>query len=92
MSLLDTALEDTLCIHCSRVVPGLYDLFPSHISYKASKPGFSFLCLFYVIMYFSCLQCFDTVGWVAGRAYGLLKLSGGMLAWLCVWVKVQICV
>jgi len=28
------------------------------------------------------LQCSDTVGWV----------SGGMLAWLCVWVKVQICI
>jgi len=29
-----------------------------------------------------CLQCFDTVGWAAGRASGLLKLSGGVLAWL----------
>jgi len=23
---------------------------------------------------------------------GVKKLSGGMLAWLCVWVKVQICI
>jgi len=30
-----------------------------------------------------CLQCFDTVGWVAGRASK--KLSGGVLAWLSVW-------
>jgi len=30
------------------------------------------------------LQCFDAVGWVAGRASGLLKLSGGVLAWLSV--------
>ena len=31
-----------------------------------------------------CLQCFDAVGWVAGRASGLKKLSGGVLAWLSV--------
>jgi len=32
------------------------------------------------------LQCFDAVGWAAGRASGLLKkLSGGVLAWLSVW-------
>ena len=29
-----------------------------------------------------CLKCFDAVGWAAGRAYGLLKQSGDMLAWL----------
>jgi len=28
---------------------------------------------------FLCLQCFDAVGWAAGKASGL---SGGMLAWL----------
>ena len=33
-----------------------------------------------------CLQCFD---WVAGRASGLQKLSGGVLAWLSVWSEVQ---
>jgi len=36
-----------------------------------------------------CLQCFDTVGWAAGRASGL---SGGVLAWLFVWSDVQICI
>jgi len=31
-----------------------------------------------------CLQCFDAVGWAAGRASGLYKkLSGGVLAWFC---------
>ena len=42
-----------------------------------------------------CLRCFDAVGWVAGRAAthpACKKMSGGMLAWLCVWVKVQICI
>jgi len=43
-----------------------------------------FFCEFfqYVAM---CLQCFDAVGWAAGRASGLKKLSGGVLAWLLVW-------
>jgi len=27
-----------------------------------------------------CLQCFDAVGWAAGRASG-----GGVLAWLSAW-------
>ena len=36
----------------------------------------------------SCLQCFDTVGWAAGRASGL---SGGVLVWLSVWSEVQTC-
>jgi len=36
-----------------------------------------------------CLQCFDAVGWAAGRASGLQKkLSGGVLAWLSVWSEV----
>jgi len=39
-------------------------------------------------------QCFDAVGWAAGRASGLSKkLSGEVLAWLSVWSKVQmICI
>jgi len=40
-----------------------------------------------------CLQCFDAVGWEAGKASGLQKLSGEVLAWLSVWSKVQmICI
>ena len=32
-----------------------------------------------------CSGCtFSAVGWVAGRASSLLKLSGGVLAWLSV--------
>ena len=39
-----------------------------------------------------CLQCFDAVGWAAGRASGLKKnLSGGVLAWLSVWSEMQTC-
>ena len=30
---------------------------------------------------FNCLHCFDAVGWAAGRASGLQKLSGGVLVW-----------
>jgi len=44
------------------------------------------------VKYF-CLQCFDAVGWVAGRALACKKLSGEALAWLSVWSEVQmICV
>jgi len=39
-----------------------------------------------------CLQCFDAAGWTAGRASGLLKVSGEMLAWLSVWDQMQICI
>jgi len=37
-----------------------------------------------------CLQCFDTVGWVSGRASGLKKLGDEVLVWLSVWSEVQI--
>jgi len=36
-----------------------------------------------------CLQCFDAVGWMAGRAFSLYKLSGEVLAWLSVCSEVQ---
>jgi len=37
-------------------------------------------------------ECFDAVGWAAGRASGLQKkLSGVVLAWLSVWSEVQTC-
>jgi len=37
-----------------------------------------------------CLQCSDAVGWAAGRASGLYKLSDEVLVWLSVWSEVQI--
>jgi len=40
-----------------------------------------FLCIFV------SLQCFDAVGWAAEGHLACKKLSGGMLVWLCVWVK-----
>ena len=48
--------------------------------------GFCELCIFV------CLQCFDTVGWVAGRHPACKKLSGGVLAWLSAWSEVQTCI
>jgi len=39
-----------------------------------------------------CLQCFDAVGWVAGRHPACKKQSGGVLAWLFVWSEVQTCI
>ena len=41
-----------------------------------------FLCKW--VLSVLCLQCFDTVGWVAG--------SGVVLAWLSVWSEVQTCI
>ena len=37
------------------------------------KVCFQFIlsCLYVIIIYRNCLQCFDAVGWVAGRASGL---------------------
>ena len=39
-----------------------------------------------------CLQCFDAVGWAAGRASGLYKTEWWGLAWLFVWSEVQTCI
>ena len=41
-----------------------------------------FLCKW--VLSVLCLQCFDTVGWVAG--------SGVVLAWLSVWSEMQTCI
>ena len=38
------------------------------------------------------LQCFDAVGWAAGRASACKKMSGGVLAWLSVWSVMQTCI
>ena len=39
-----------------------------------------------------CLQCFDAVGWAAGRHPACKKQSRGVLAWLSVWSEVQTCI
>jgi len=40
-----------------------------------------------------CLQCFDTVGSVSERAFGLQKMRDEVLPWLSVWSEVQmICI
>jgi len=55
-----------------------------------------FLCYsrwFVVNMNDFCLQCFDAVGWVAGRHMAFKNLSGEVLAWLSVWSEVRmICI
>ena len=43
----------------------------------------------YDLVWILCLQCFDAVGWVAGRASGV---SGEVLAWLSVWSEVYTCI
>ena len=66
-------------INCAIVSNKMY--YMQVISWKAS-------CYHYRI----CLQCFDAVGWAAGRASGLKKLSGGVLAWLSLCSEVQTCI
>jgi len=47
-------------------------------------------------MYYSFIvHAFSALMLLVGRQEGhpaCKKLSGGMLAWLCVWIKVQICI
>jgi len=43
---------------------------------------YNICCLLVTFCAWHRLQCFDTVGWSAGRASGLLILSGEVLAWL----------
>jgi len=50
------------------------------------------VCMYVISVYMICLQCFDAVGWAAGRTSGCKKLSGGVLAWLSVSGEVQICI
>jgi len=38
------------------------------------------------------LPCYDTVSWAEEGHLVCKKVSGAMLAWLYVWVKVQICI
>ena len=52
-----------------------------------------FICLTGV--YMVCIVAFSALTLLVGQQEGHLackKLSGGVLAWLCVWVKVQICI
>jgi len=63
----------------------------SHEKYQVTFPSllqnriFYYLC--YYLLLFCSLQCFDAVGWVAGRASG-----GGVLVWMSVWSKVSTCI
>jgi len=47
------------------------------------------LALFFIENAFSALTLL--VGWQEGHP-ACKKLTGGMLAWLCVWGKMQICI
>jgi len=44
---------------------------------------------------YSGIDAFSALTLLVGQQEGhsvCKKLSGGMLAWLCVWVKVQVCI
>jgi len=61
------------------------------MSLELERSGQQCLCVCVCGQLFG-LQCFDAVGWVAGRASGLKKLSGGVLVWLSNWSVVQTCI
>jgi len=71
------------CIHS--LFRFLYSIFTETISFLAANSLASSAQSL-------CLQLFDAVGWAAGRASGLSKLSGGVLAWSSVWSEVQTCI
>ena len=54
-------------------------------------PSIRFIPRFRAAVKAGCLQCFDAVGWAAGRASAAgKKLSGGVLE--SVWSEVQTCI
>jgi len=57
----------------------------SETKLSAFRPS---ICFVFKCVPILCLQYFDTVGWHEGHP-ACKKLSGGMLAWLYVWVNMQ---
>jgi len=55
------------------------------------KPNFSYRWFKLSLTVPSVLALTLLVGWQEWHP-ACKKLSGGMLVWLCVWVKVQICI
>ena len=70
----------------------LDELFFLFLKSYMSRVYYSVGITLHFIRYHISLQCFDAVGWVAGRAPACKKLSGGVLAWLSVWSEVQTCI
>jgi len=72
-------------------IPSLH--FQARCRKKATKPGFSFLCLFCIVV-FNAFSAFSALTLLVGRQEGhqaCKKLTGGVLAWLSVWSEVQTC-
>ena len=55
--------------------------------WSAGSPAFIDIYLFLIIYVSACLQCFDAVGWVAGRAS-----SRTFLIDIPVWSEMQTCI
>ena len=94
--------SDSDVIHYVITITGLcicyWYQFRSRVPHSPNPKYFSYTfgihCPLYVVEIFNCiysrhvLQCFDAVGWAAGKASGLWKLSSGVLEWLSVWCNV----
>ena len=59
---------------------------------SATRLPFNTQCPVFIHYWYAALQCFDAVGWAAGRHPASKKLSGGVLAWLSVLSEVQTCI
>ena len=68
LSVLDY-MSDFIC--CLYGVPGAYGVVTMPFSVREGLFSSTLFLLFIVDDQCSCLQCFDAVGWVAGRASGL---------------------
>jgi len=66
--------------------------FCTRLSTHTNKLTDNLLNMHFLCNKFCGLQCFDDIGWATGRASGLQKLSGGVMAWLFVWSDVQTCI
>jgi len=82
----------TWAVYCLAVNPDIQEAAREEVKRVCFETGYVTADDVDNMTYVSLLShCFDTVRWAAGRVSACKKLSGGMLAWLCVWVKVQIC-
>jgi len=101
---LDSSL---LCACCWCQSVDLFVTVARNVRFELKTPGICFCChccLFWTfdvsnLMFSICLYCiinaFSALTLLVGQQEGHLackKLSGGVLAWLCVWSEVQTCI
>jgi len=71
--LIDSFMENPVDVLCSGITPALVNLLKREPSGNNCSRCFTGWILFLLLSHQDspCLQCFDAVGWAAGRASGL---------------------